>query len=313
MLRARVARLVGRAGHSSRGTRAAPVAAPSGGGALGAHLVSSAGAPQARARPCPCCWARHLSAGAGGRAGERDPYALLAVGRDASASEIKAAFRKRALKLHPDVRRARTPEEAEEHREEFVDLLWAVSVLGDHQRRAAYDRSALPSASSPFADSDYVHPQQQQRASRRTRRNAGVWDEEAQGGRGWSYTAASGRRTSGDADPLNRGSRFGGREGGGAHRERGQGDAEQEGAEVPGWLLRYEQLVSQGALQYLMDPVRVLFMFPPAPPRLRCTLHEACWPETIIELVGSGGGGGEGGTGHSVLRAGILRQPLAAA
>jgi hypothetical protein len=207
-------------------------------------------------------WSRRFSSrrkegwqGLGGN-GTTDPYALLAVGRDAGESEVKAAFRRKALRLHPDVRKASTPEEANTHREEFVELLWAASVLSDHQRRAAYDRSSR-SAGSPNSDSDYEHPLQ--RASSRAQRHTNVWEEEAQGGRGWSYTAASGRRTSGDSDPLNRGG-FGARGGGhGAHR--GQNAEGAEGAEVPRWLLRYEELVSQGVLHSLLDPVRVHCIF----------------------------------------------------
>lgn len=40
------------------------------------------------------------------RAAGRDPYDVLGVPRGAGASDIKKAFRKRALKLHPDVNKA---------------------------------------------------------------------------------------------------------------------------------------------------------------------------------------------------------------
>ena len=204
------------------------------------------------------CWSslsrRFSSIKVLGGTGATDPYALLAVGRDAGESEIKAAFRRKALQLHPDVRKASTPEEANRHREEFVELLWAAGVLSDRQSRAVYDRS-WRSAGSPNSDSDYEHPLQRA-SSRAQRRTTNVSDEQAPGGRGWSYTAASGRRTSGDSDPLNRGG-FGVRGvGHGAHR--GQSAEGAEGAEVPRWLSRYEELVSQGVLHSLLDPVRCI-------------------------------------------------------
>ena len=39
-------------------------------------------------------------------AGSQDYYGVLGVQRDASAKDIKSAFRKKALKLHPDVNKA---------------------------------------------------------------------------------------------------------------------------------------------------------------------------------------------------------------
>ena len=66
---------------------------------------------------------------------KQDCYELLGVARDASADDIKKAFRKLAMQCHPD----RNPNDKEaEHR--FKELNEAYDILKDEQRRAAYDR-----------------------------------------------------------------------------------------------------------------------------------------------------------------------------
>ena len=66
---------------------------------------------------------------------EKDYYELLEISKDASGDEIKAAFRKLAMKYHPD----RNPgnKEAEQ---KFKEINEAYEVLKDDQKRAAYDR-----------------------------------------------------------------------------------------------------------------------------------------------------------------------------
>jgi DnaJ-class molecular chaperone len=65
---------------------------------------------------------------------QTDLYQILGVAADASADEIRRAYRARAFELHPD-RHGGSPE-AEEA---FKDLTAAYAVLGDAGRRAAYD------------------------------------------------------------------------------------------------------------------------------------------------------------------------------
>ena len=66
---------------------------------------------------------------------KRDYYAVLGVARDASDQEIKSAYRKLALKYHPDRNPGDKPAE-----EKFKEAAEAYAVLADADKRARYDR-----------------------------------------------------------------------------------------------------------------------------------------------------------------------------
>ncbi len=66
---------------------------------------------------------------------KRDYYDVLGLGRDASADEIKKAYRQLARKFHPDVNQGDASSE-----EKFKEVAEAYEVLSDAQKRGAYDR-----------------------------------------------------------------------------------------------------------------------------------------------------------------------------
>ena len=66
---------------------------------------------------------------------KRDYYEILGVGRNASGEEIKRAYRKLAVKFHPD----KNPDDAHAEKK-FKELGEAYDVLMDEEKRAAYDR-----------------------------------------------------------------------------------------------------------------------------------------------------------------------------
>ena len=66
---------------------------------------------------------------------KQDFYATLGVARDASADDLKKAYRKLAMQLHPDRNPGDKKAEAR-----FKEISEAYDVLKDDQKRAAYDR-----------------------------------------------------------------------------------------------------------------------------------------------------------------------------
>ena len=71
---------------------------------------------------------------------KRDYYEVLGVDRKASEDEIKSAYRKLAIKYHPDRQAGKTDAEKKEAEDKFKEAAEAYEVLHDQQKRQQYDQ-----------------------------------------------------------------------------------------------------------------------------------------------------------------------------
>ena len=71
---------------------------------------------------------------------KRDYYEVLGVNKNSTPDEIKSAYRKAALKWHPDKWVNGTDEEKKTAEEKFKEASEAYSVLSDENKKARYDR-----------------------------------------------------------------------------------------------------------------------------------------------------------------------------
>lgn len=76
----------------------------------------------------------------------RDYYQVLGISRDASSTDVRAAFRRLSLELHPD----RTQDDPE-RTEEYKNVMEAYEVLSNEEVRAAYDDALAGRATGPPA------------------------------------------------------------------------------------------------------------------------------------------------------------------
>jgi DnaJ-class molecular chaperone len=74
----------------------------------------------------------------------RDPYEVLGVAKNASAKDIKSAYRKLAKKHHPD----QNPNDPKA-KDRFAAANQAYEILGDEKNRAAFDRGEIDADGKP--------------------------------------------------------------------------------------------------------------------------------------------------------------------
>lgn len=82
---------------------------------------------------------------------QKDYYAILELSRDATAQEVKKAYRRLARQYHPDVNPERSA------RDKFKAISEAYEVLGDAERRSLYDQGHIDK--SWFEQQNFSHIQ----------------------------------------------------------------------------------------------------------------------------------------------------------
>ncbi len=81
----------------------------------------------------------------------KDFYQILNVSKDASQEEIKKAYRKLALKYHPDA----NPNNKEEAEKKFKEIGEAYAILSDPEKRARYDQFGSADTANNGAGFDF--------------------------------------------------------------------------------------------------------------------------------------------------------------
>lgn len=71
---------------------------------------------------------------------KRDYYEVLGVNKTASADEIKRAYRKLAVKWHPDKQSGKSESEKKDAEEKFKECSEAYETLSDSSKRQHYDQ-----------------------------------------------------------------------------------------------------------------------------------------------------------------------------
>lgn len=81
-----------------------------------------------------------------------DPYETLGLDHEASLGAVKSAYRKAALKYHPDKASAADKDTAHH---EFQEIAFAYAILSDERRRKRYDTTGRTEESVDLEDDDF--------------------------------------------------------------------------------------------------------------------------------------------------------------
>ncbi|EMC98488.1 hypothetical protein BAUCODRAFT_32535 [Baudoinia panamericana UAMH 10762] len=83
---------------------------------------------------------------------EINPYTVLSIPQNADADQIKSAYRRAALRYHPD---KAPPADKEEAHTKFQEIAFAYAILSDERRRKRYDTTGNTSETLDLEDDDF--------------------------------------------------------------------------------------------------------------------------------------------------------------
>ena len=90
---------------------------------------------------------------------ERDFYEALGVSRDATSEQIRQAYRKKSLQLHPDkIAQRRQTVDIEEAKKEYEQVQEAYNVLMNDKKRARYHAVGCSGARYRFLSQGFANP-----------------------------------------------------------------------------------------------------------------------------------------------------------
>jgi hypothetical protein len=85
---------------------------------------------------------------------EEDLYSVLGVPKTATTRDIKKAYRREALKWHPD----KNPDKKEEATKRFNSIAEAYAILSDEKKREDYDRGGQSGSFGGLAGATFSSP-----------------------------------------------------------------------------------------------------------------------------------------------------------
>jgi DnaJ-class molecular chaperone len=203
---------------------------------------------------------------------QQTPYEVLGVKRDASADEIRKAYRKLAKQFHPDLNPGKPAAEAR-----FKEISAAYDLLSDAEKRGRYDRGEIDESGAE--------------------RPRTYYREHAEGAQGWKY-GPEGGIDAGDLDDLFAAFGVGGRMRG---ARGGQGFAMRGGDRQFSLTVDFVEAATGGRKRLSLSPEESLDV----------TIPAGIEDGQVLRLRGKGGPGlGGGPSGDALIEVHVRAHPL---